>query len=77
MTVTRVTSDKSNPSWDCYVMVTGVTSDRSNPSWDWVVTVTRVTVTKSENGVGTVKNNIVGIYLGKYIKNGNLKEKMM
>ena len=59
-------------------MVTGVTSDRSNPSWDWVVTVTRVTVTKSENGViGTVKNNIVGIYLGKYIKNGNLKEKMM
>ena len=53
--------------------VTGVTSDRSNPSWDWVVTVT-----KSENGViGTVKINIVGIYLGKYIKNGNLKEKMM
>ncbi len=51
--------------------------NKGNPSWDWVVTVTRVTVTKSENGVGTVKNNIVGIYLGKYIKNGNLKEKMM
>ena len=48
----RVTGDRSNPSWDCYVTVTRVTSDKSNPSWDWVVTVTRVTSEISDGDWG-------------------------